>query len=270
MEHTKHIWRAVLIILCLPVGYILARHFLLPKSFGQAGHYRYDALADIAAKEPVHGDPDPAKACGKCHEKQVAEKGADKHKSVSCEVCHGPLARHAQGDKKIADMPKNPNYKLCAVCHEKLESRPKEFPQVDLARHVGTAAISERACFECHSAHQPSPLRGERKECKSCHGDQVAALTEGKHAKLSCEVCHGPRAKHVNPEGDKIAEMPKEYRYSLCVRCHERPTSGGSIPQIEIRAHLEKVRRPVGQEIPKDVCKECHQHPHGPVIPKPK
>ncbi|MBI2900123.1 MAG: hypothetical protein HYY17_08050 [Planctomycetes bacterium] len=92
----------------------------------------------------------------------------------------------------------------------------------------------------------------------------------GTHSSLSCEVCHGPRASHVNKEGEKIAAMPKEYDYNLCLRCHDRPTTGGHIPQIELRAHLEKVRRSTAQGIPKDVCRECHQHPHGPVIPKPK
>ncbi len=161
MEHTKHIWRAVLIILCLPVGYVLARHFLMPKSFGKAGHYRFDALVEIAAKEPVHGDPDSKKACGKCHKEQVEEKGGGKHAEVSCEVCHGPLSRHVQGETKTAEMPVNRTHALCTTCHLKLEARPKGFPQIDVLEHLtkqqGSVPekIAANVCKKCHASHSP-------------------------------------------------------------------------------------------------------------------
>ncbi|MBI2900122.1 MAG: cytochrome C [Planctomycetes bacterium] len=165
MEHSKHIWRAALILLFLGTGFVGVRHFLIPKSFGQAGHYRYDSIFEYMAQEPNHGSRE---SCRKCHEEKFAETVKGRHAPVQCEVCHAPVSAHAKDDKKIADMPTNPNHKLCALCHQKLDSRPKGFPQVDLRRHLAgggrtvAATIPDAACFECHSAHEPSPLRGER------------------------------------------------------------------------------------------------------------
>ena len=49
MEHSKHIIRAVLLLIAIGVAFFVVQHFLVPSSFGDYGHYRSDSIAEIAA-----------------------------------------------------------------------------------------------------------------------------------------------------------------------------------------------------------------------------
>ena len=155
MEHAKHIIRAVLLLAIIVIVLIVARHFASPDSFGRHGAYRFDSVAEHGAKMPVHG---PARACDECHDEQAKPKSEGSHKSISCEVCHAPLAGHVKDDEWKAPMPVNRSKSLCAWCHEQLVARPKDFPQVVIADHVAEkeAQMSPNVCLECHDAHNPS------------------------------------------------------------------------------------------------------------------
>ena len=159
MKHTQHIWRAVIILIVLLVVFITIQHFLVPESFGLAGHYRYDSLSELMDKPIIHGN---ITACKKCHDNIQEERDKGKHVSVSCEVCHAPLAFHVKDDKKVDVMPINRSYTLCAYCHQKLEGRPKSFPQVTFKEHLVAQGaeildkIPDKICITCHSVHSPS------------------------------------------------------------------------------------------------------------------
>lgn len=155
MEHTKHIVRAVLLLVLIAVVFVIGRHFAIPESFGDYGHYRSDSVAEYAAQNPVHGAPG---ACAECHDEQSEALTEGKHASVSCEVCHGPLSRHVEADEMVAEMPVHRSYKLCGWCHQRLASRPKDFPQVTFPDHVTeqNVKMTEAVCLECHDAHNPS------------------------------------------------------------------------------------------------------------------
>jgi len=158
MKHTKHIWRAAFLLLFLFMGGIIARHFLIPHSFGAAGYYRYDSLLDFMRKEPVHGVPG---ACGECHDDIAEAKAAGGHAAVRCEVCHATLASHVREGEVIAEMAINRSYTLCAYCHQALRARPASISQIDLREHLELepgASFPREACLECHdteSIHQP-------------------------------------------------------------------------------------------------------------------
>ena len=158
MEHTKHLWRAAIILLVLLVGGVVARHFMIPDSFGEKGYYRYDALFDYMAKEPQHGSPD---ACAQCHDEIAAAKATGAHSVVKCEVCHDTLATHVKDDEKIGDMRINRSWELCAYCHQKLIARPATIAQVDLMEHLELSPgqpIPAEACVACHdkdAIHHP-------------------------------------------------------------------------------------------------------------------
>lgn len=155
MEHTKHVIRAVLLLVLFAIVFVLVRHFAIPETFGEHGHFRTASVVDHAAPPPVHG---ALGACGECHDEEGEAVTTGKHSTVSCEVCHAPLARHVVNDEKIADMPVHRTVRLCGRCHEKLVARPPTFPQVDLVSHVteNQGEMSEAACLECHDAHNPS------------------------------------------------------------------------------------------------------------------
>lgn len=160
MPHTAHIWRALLVLVVILLLGVLVRHFMVPESFGEAGFYRYASLGEHMAAPLSHGSRN---ACGDCHPDQHTAIEGGTHASVSCEVCHAPLSVHASTEGKIADMPINRTYRLCALCHTKLLARPTEFPQVDLEAHlldVGALEtpqpIPARACLVlCHNPHSP-------------------------------------------------------------------------------------------------------------------
>lgn len=160
MEHTKHIWRAILIVIIVTIGAVVVRHFLMPKSFGMQGFYRYDSLAEFMDKPVIHGS---LTACQECHSEIFETKIQGGHASVSCEVCHAPLTVHVKEDTKIAAMPTNSSHVLCAYCHQELRARPESLPQVDITEHLAALELApsgdeipEGVCIVCHDVHDPS------------------------------------------------------------------------------------------------------------------
>jgi hypothetical protein len=159
MEHTKHIWRAVLLLVLVAIAAIVGRHFMVPASFGDKGFYRYDSLAEFMSKPVIHGDVD---SCRSCHQAAFDTEKKGKHTSVSCEVCHGPLAAHARDNAKFADAQIDRSHNLCLKCHQKLRAKPEKYPQIEATEHlVKNGAISEGepipegACIACHDPHSP-------------------------------------------------------------------------------------------------------------------
>ncbi|MHB8877276.1 MAG: cytochrome C [Myxococcaceae bacterium] len=153
MEHARHIFRVLLVLVVLIAGFIVFRTWMVPDTYGFYGSYRFSNVAEQAARPPRHGG---SESCQKCHPKQYGKKLAGVHKTVSCEVCHGPVSLHAAAEKRIAPASVEKTYKLCARCHAKLESRPKEFPQVVLEEHVNDK-LEGGICLDCHDPHDPTP-----------------------------------------------------------------------------------------------------------------
>jgi hypothetical protein len=154
VEHAKHIIRAVLLLIVIGLVSVVVRHFAVPKSYGDYGQYRFDSVAELAAKAPVHGSPE---SCAECHdEAEIVAEGP--HRVVSCEVCHAPLGTHVAGGEQIAEMPVRRSNALCAWCHERLAARPATFPQVVFVDHVTERGgeMIEGICLECHDVHDPS------------------------------------------------------------------------------------------------------------------
>lgn len=154
MEHTKHIIRAVLLLVLIALAFVLVRYFAIPETFGEYGHYRAGSVVDHAAPVPVHGD---VGACAECHDEVAEALSEGKHLSVSCEVCHAPLSVHIGADEKVGDMPVHRTVELCGWCHQRLVARPKDFPQVVFADHVVERGgeMAQGICLECHDAHNP-------------------------------------------------------------------------------------------------------------------
>ena len=155
MEHSKHIIRAVLLLILFAVVFIVVRHFLVPASYGAYGSYRAGSIAEFAAGTPVHGGP---ASCAECHADDTEWVSEEEHRSISCEVCHAPVAVHAAGGEKTADMPMRRTNDLCGWCHQRLAARPATFPQVNFVDHVAEkeAELTEGICLECHDAHDPA------------------------------------------------------------------------------------------------------------------
>jgi hypothetical protein len=154
MEHARHVFRISLLVAVVLVVVLLARGFLVPKSYGLYGRYRGDNVAEQMNARPVlHGG---AAACGECHGDQAAKRSAGAHRNVSCEICHAPLGAHVKADGSIVKPPIDRNFTLCARCHRKIAGRPAMFPQVDLEQHVN-GPVEGKVCLQCHDPHSPKP-----------------------------------------------------------------------------------------------------------------
>lgn len=140
--------RLVLLTVGIVVAYSVARFLLTPASFHRYGWYRGDALREVASQPPVYAG---AAACAECHEAESQKLAEAEHKSLSCEVCHGPGQAHV--DAPDAHRMVELSYSHCIRCHEADPSRPPSHKQIDPADHY-----TGETCTECHVPHQPNEV----------------------------------------------------------------------------------------------------------------
>ena len=173
-----HLFRFAGLFVLAFLIFLVVRHFVVPKSFGQYGHYRAAAMGEIAAH--------PAKfaghqTCEGCHSDVADKKAKGKHAHVNCEACHGalyerlavtdapkpnlyerfvamfippfppdpPLLRHAEDPASVKPVLPDTTV-LCARCHTASAAKPKGFPQVVPADHS-----NGMPCDTCHQPHNP-------------------------------------------------------------------------------------------------------------------
>lgn len=124
-----------------------ARAALIPRGFGELGHYRPSAIEDNRKGPLVHAGRD---ACRACHAEPAQTLAGGAHARVGCEACHGALGKHAEAPAAHAAVRPDGRTR-CLRCHERSETRPASFPQVDPAEHAPDGA----SCIDCHTAHAP-------------------------------------------------------------------------------------------------------------------
>jgi len=152
-KDTGHLFRFAALFVVGVTSILVVRAIVIPRSFGQYGHYRGAALKEIA-KLPIKYAGH--QACEVCHTDIVATKNAGKHAGVNCEACHGPLAKHAD-DPSIVPA-KLDTATLCVKCHAASAAKPKGFPQVKADEHSGGLP-----CETCHQPHSPAIAAGGAK-----------------------------------------------------------------------------------------------------------
>ena len=141
----EHLLRLAAVMLVALVAFVFLAPPSFLKSFGQYGHYRGDAIAEMAARP----SPMPATSLRGCHTDVVDQKKLGRHAGLHCEVCHGPQARHAD-DPASVKPPLPDTAVICARCHEANCCQAHSFPQVASADHSGGLA-----CNTCHQPHRP-------------------------------------------------------------------------------------------------------------------
>lgn len=149
LKDAGHLLRLAAVFLVGFILFLLLRGVLIPRSFAQYGHYRGNAIAEIAARPISFAGH---QTCESCHSDILETKAKGMHKGVACESCHGPLAKHAE-DPAAVQPAKLDTLVLCARCHQANIAKPSSFPQVEAVDHSGGAA-----CDTCHQPH--SPLMG--------------------------------------------------------------------------------------------------------------
>jgi hypothetical protein len=139
--------RLVLAFAIVITLFIVLRHFLVPATFGEYGHYRGAALDDAALPAIQYAGQ---QACFECHQDIEDVKSQDVHKTIHCETCHGPGQKHV-ASTEAADIVKPSGREFCGKCHSLNAARRSYVVfQVDLKKHnIG------KNCIECHNPHQP-------------------------------------------------------------------------------------------------------------------
>lgn len=89
--------------------------------------------------------------------------------------------------------------------------------------------------------------------CIECHGEVAAIRQAGRHARVRCEACHGPLARHASGDSDVPPARPDTR--ALCIGCHAgmrgKPPA---FPQVIVREHAEE-----------GACTVCHAA-HAPTV----
>jgi hypothetical protein len=131
--------------------FLLLRHFLVPDTFGEYGHYRGASLIDNAMPEIHYAGQN---ACFECHQDIEDLKAKDVHSGIHCETCHGPGQAHVvSGD--AADILKPTGREFCTRCHAINAARQNNAVfQIDPLKHN-----TGKNCTECHNPHQPWELK---------------------------------------------------------------------------------------------------------------
>jgi len=164
MNDARHLVRAFGIVAVLLAAVFFIRGFFIPPTFGQLGPYRAESPKEEMAKAPVYQGDD---YCSTCHEEDWDTVADGKHVAIPCENCHFLPNPHAEGEKKLVDMPVDRSRSACVICHQYLPSRPAKFPQVkDFEKHVKDhwktemgEAEKEPLCGKCHKAHDPRVVK---------------------------------------------------------------------------------------------------------------
>ena len=143
----KYVVRLSVVFVLGAAALLCVRHFLVPKSFGEMGHYRALALAEVADQKRAYAGHE---ACEGCHEEEAEVKKKGKHAGLACEICHGASSAHAEDPgsaKPFTDLDRS----FCLRCHEKAMGRPAGFPVVE-----GHSHNVKDDCRTCHTPHAPS------------------------------------------------------------------------------------------------------------------
>jgi hypothetical protein len=134
------------------VLFLVARHFLVPESFGEYGHYRGLALVEEQEHVPKYAGQ---QACAECHQDMMDVKMGNEHKTLSCETCHGPGLEHVNSTDSIMPVRLPKGRDFCLLCHRKDAARTVDnIVQVDPDKHN-----KGKDCIECHNPHSPWELK---------------------------------------------------------------------------------------------------------------
>ncbi len=233
--------RLLVVFVVLTAGLLASRRLLLPKTFGELGHYRAAAV-DTIQQLPIRYAG--REVCATCHADIADQHKQGHHQTVSCEVCHGPAAAHTESptDNK-PPAPRQRGY--CPLCHGYDPSRPTGFPQIDPVAHNPV-----KPCITCHNPHHPEPPHVPE-ECSACHGQIARTKAVSRHALLACTQCHETPVQHKVIPRQIRPQKPRSREF--CGGCHAKDASSPKeIPRIEMGTHGGRY-----------LCWQCH-YPHLP------
>ncbi len=165
--YKSHVVRIVLGLVIFAVVGGIGKYLLTPKSFGKYGHYRADTIEEEAGREIRYWTN---ASCFPCHKYEANIHLKGRHKTISCEFCHGPYADHIKDGKKVGTLPVKRGKEikvLCLRCHNRaIQARPKEvIKTVAMPEHLESQKVKvTHICNQCHNQHAPLDYINRAKE----------------------------------------------------------------------------------------------------------
>ena len=145
LREAEHLFRLAVVFIVGAALFAIVHRLLVPSSFGRYGHFRADAIVEIASRPVSFAGH---QTCETCHSDVLEVKTKGKHARIACESCHDALSSHA--DDPSIQPKKLDAAVLCAGCHEASTAKPNWFPQVVSEEHS-----SGIVCTTCHQPHNP-------------------------------------------------------------------------------------------------------------------
>jgi cytochrome c553 len=187
----KHIVRLLFLLVIAVLLALVARTYLIDPSFYRFGHYRGDAIPELASGTPVFLG---SAYCLTCHAGEDADKHIDRnvdwavgvHRTVQCEVCHGTAPQHPDDGKSLLPVDR---IKLCTTCHLAITGRPATQPQIVLGEHPFPDEETPQ-CTDCHNPHSPLDMQEEEAGPAGSAIDAPAITSK-------CAKCHGLHGEGV-------------------------------------------------------------------------
>jgi hypothetical protein len=221
---------------------IFVRMRFVPESFGEIGHYRADAVVAVASQEIHYAG---WQVCVECHSDQGEAKNQSYHRTLSCEVCHGPASEHANDPESQRPLVPRVRGDGCLYCHNYLPSRPTGFPQIIERMHNPM-----EPCIACHDPHDPTPP-STPESCSACHTQISRMKSISHHYTVKCESCHEAAPEHKESPRAFLPKKPTSRE--SCGRCHAPDAdSARHIPRVDTNTHGGAY-----------LCWQCH-YPHFP------
>ena len=188
----KHIFRLIGLLGGFLLLGLTAKACLTDPSFYEFGHYRADAVPELAAGTPLFRG---AAYCQTCHTDSNAVWSIGAHRTVQCEVCHGADREHPDDGKTLTPVD---TIRLCTTCHEAITGRPARQPQIVLGEHPFPDEKTEQ-CHTCHDPHSPGDMEPD---AAPPNGQIQDASTSGASIDppalaSKCAKCHGQQGQGV-------------------------------------------------------------------------
>jgi len=207
--------RHIVVLFLLLAGALLlafaARSWLVDPSYYRFGHYRADAVPELAAPTPRYRG---SAYCRTCHTDRNADWALGAHGTVQCEVCHGADSAHPENERTLIP---TDTIRLCTTCHLAMPARPAAQPQIVLGQHPFPDEETPQ-CITCHDPHSPGDMQSDE-AAPGEGGDMAGASMSAPAVTSKCAKCHGQQGEGVkkNPalaglDPEVFTERLNEYK----------------------------------------------------------